>query len=170
MTLPPRAQNRLRGMRGSPRPPAIVLDCSYVNGLSAVRQLAGAGPPVVALDHRPQALGLRSRLAVPVVCPNPAVDEPGFAALLGEVVEVLGGRAVAFPTHDDHLVAVNRANIRGLILPFGPPELIEPIQSKRFQYEAAQRAGVGLPLTFHPRSETEAREAAGLHWPAYAQQ
>jgi D-aspartate ligase len=167
MTLPPRAQERLRGMRDSPRPPAIVLDCSYVNGLSAVRQLAGAGLPVVALDHRPQALGLRSRLAIPVVCPNPAVDEPSFAALLGEVVEVLGGRAVAFPTHDDHLVAVNRANIRGLILPFGPPELIEPIQSKRFQYEAAQRAGVGLPLTFHPRSETEAREAAGrMRYPA----
>jgi D-aspartate ligase len=144
-----------------------VFDCSYVNGLSTIRQLAAAGVPVVAFDHRRQALGLRSRLAVPVVCPPPVDDPAGFASLLEEAVLAMGGRAVAFPTHDDYLVAVSRSAPGGLLLPFGPPELIEPIQAKRFQYEAAERAGVGLPLTFFPQTEQDAREAARqMRYPA----
>jgi D-aspartate ligase len=167
MTLPSALLERLRAMRGSPRPPALALDCSYVNGLSAIRQLARSAVPVVALDHRRQALGLRSRLAVPVVCPDPAADRPGFDTVLAEIVEAVGGRAVAFPTHDEHLVAVNRLALPGLLLPFGPPALIDSIQSKRFQYEAAERVGVALPLTFHPRSEAEARDAAEqMRYPA----
>jgi D-aspartate ligase len=159
--------DRLSHAASQGRPPAIVLDCSYVNGLSAIRQLAAAGVPVLALDHRRQALGLRSRLAVPVLCPHPGDDPAGFTQLLEEVLAGAGGRAVAFPTHDDYLVAVNRAAPDGLVLPFGPRELIEPIQAKRFQYAAAERAGIGLPLTFHPRSEQEAREAAArMRYPA----
>jgi D-aspartate ligase len=156
-----------RRIRAAPLPPAVVLDCSYVNGLSAIRQLASAGIPVIALDHCRQALGFRSRLAVPVVCPHPADDPAGFAELLADVVAKAGGQAVAFPTHDDYLVAVNRSAPPGLLLPFGPRALIEPIQAKRFQYEAAERAGVDFPLTFHPRSEDEAREAAArMRYPA----
>src|SRR3954447_25885726 len=156
-----------RRIRAAPLPPAVVLDCSYVNGLSAIRQLASAGIPVIALDHRRQALGLRSRLAVPVVCPHPADDPAGFAELLADIVDKAGGQAVAFPTHDDYLMAVNRSAAPGLLLPFGARALIEPIQAKRFQYEAAERAGVDIPLTFHPRSEDEARDAAArMRYPA----
>ena len=43
------------------RPPAVVLDVSFVNGLEAIRSLHGRAP-VMAVDHRPAALGLRSRL------------------------------------------------------------------------------------------------------------
>jgi D-aspartate ligase len=148
------------------RPPALVLECSYVNGLSAIRSLARIGVPVVALDHRPHALGLRSRLALPVLCPHPGERE-AFAELLAELCQALGREAVAFPTHDEYLVALNACAPSSLLLPFGPRELIEPIQAKRFQYEAAERVGVSLPATFHPADEDEAREAAGrLRYPA----
>ena len=57
--------------------------------------------------------------------------------------------------------------VPGLRLPFGPPALISRIQAKRFQYEAAERAGVGLPTTAYPRCEDEAREAAAsMPYPA----
>lgn len=148
-------------------PPALVLECSYVNGLSAIRALARTGAPVVALDHRRQALGLRSRQAVPVVCPQPDDDPEGFASLLAEVTDALGRPAVAFPTHDEYLVAVNRDAPDGMLLPFGPRGLIEPIQAKRFQYDAAERAGVLLPATFYPQSEEEAIEASSrIRYPA----
>src|SRR4029077_7518314 len=55
----------------------------------------------------------------------------------------------------------------GLLLPFGPRELIDRVQAKRFQYEAAERAGVRLPETFHPASVEQAEQAAaGIPSPA----
>ncbi len=160
-------RHRLGDAATAPRPAAIVLECGYVNGLSAIRSLAAIGVPVIALDHRRQALGLRSRLAAPVVCPPPHEQPEEFATLLAEICEALPHGAVAFPTHDEYLVAVNRAAPTSLRLPFGPRELIEPIQAKRFQYDAAARAGLLLPATFHPADEEAARRAAEvLRYPA----
>ncbi len=165
--LPVTVRRRLEEAARAPRPAALVLECAYVNGLSAIRSLAAIGIPVIALDHRRQALGLRSRLAVPVVCPHPAERAEEFAALVEEVCAALPHGAVAFPTHDDYLVAVNRCAPAALRLPFGPRELIEPIQAKRFQYEAAARAGVQVPATFHPADESAAVQAAAmLRYPA----
>jgi D-aspartate ligase len=144
-----------------------VLECSYVNGLSAIRSLAAMGVPVIAMDHRRQALGLRSRLAAPIVCPHPHERPDEFAALLTEICGALPHGAVAFPTHDEYLVAVNRAAPTSLRLPFGPRELIDPIQAKRFQYDAAERAGVLFPATFHPVDEAAAAQGAeALRYPA----
>jgi D-aspartate ligase len=160
-------RRRLRAAAQAPRPAAIVLDCAYVNGLSAIRSLAAIGVPVIALDHRRQALGLRSRLATPVVCPDPHEQPEDFAAVLGEICDALPHGAVAFPAGDDYLVAVSRSVPAALRLPFGPRDLIEPIQAKRFQYDAAARAGVLVPATFHPADEASAVQAAGqLRYPA----
>ncbi len=160
-------RRKLASAAQSPRPAALVFECSYVNGLSAIRSLEAIDVPVIALDHRRQALGLRSRLAVPVVCPHPHERPEELAALVAEICEALPHGAVAFPTHDEYLVAVNRAAPTSLRLPFGPRELIEPIQAKRFQYDAAARAGVMLPATFHPADEDAAVQAAAmLRYPA----
>ncbi len=165
MALGTSLRDRLARLGDRPRPPAVVLECSYVNGLSAIRALAAMDVPVVAVDHRRSALGLRSRLAVPVIGPPPT-DRDRFDEHLAEVCDALGRPAVAFPTHDDYLVAVS-SSPHTLLLPFGPPELIDRIQAKRFQYEAAERAGVGLPQTFHPADEAEARAAAAeIRYPA----
>ena len=167
MGLAPALRERLARLAdSSEKPPALVFECSYVNGLSAIRSLARVGAPVVALDHRRAALGMRSRLALGVVGPPPGERER-FAEHLSQVCDALGREAVAFPTHDDYLVAVNDAAPAGLRLPFGPRELIDRVQAKRFQYEAAERAGVRLPQTFHPASVEQAEEAAaGIPYPA----
>jgi predicted ATP-grasp superfamily ATP-dependent carboligase len=165
--LAPALRERLAQLSdSSEKPPALVFECSYVNGLSAIRSLARIGAPVVALDHRRDGLGMRSRLALGVVGPPPGERER-FAEHLLQVCDALGREAVAFPTHDDYLVAVNGAAPAGLRLPFGPRELIDRVQAKRFQYEAAERAGVVLPQTFHPASVEQAQEAAGgIGYPA----
>jgi hypothetical protein len=51
--------------------PAVVVDVGWVNGLAAIRSLGRAGIRVLALDHRPSALGFRSRYAEPVETPDP---------------------------------------------------------------------------------------------------
>jgi hypothetical protein len=162
MGLAPALRERLARLADSSEtPPALVFECSYVNGLSAIRSLARIGAPVVALDHKRDGLGMRSRLALGVVGPPPGERER-FAEHLSQVCDALGREAVAFPTHDDYLVAVNDAAPAALRLPFGPRELIDRVQAKRFQYEAAERAGVRLPETFHPASAEEAQEAAAV--------
>ncbi|MDQ4081524.1 MAG: hypothetical protein M3123_01335, partial [Actinomycetota bacterium] len=89
-----------------PMPAALVADVGWVNGLAAIRSLARAGAPVLALDHRREALGFRSRHALPVLTPDPVADPEGFTAFLVELGDALERPAPVFPTHDEHLNAV----------------------------------------------------------------
>ena len=152
-----------RHLARSASAPALVLDVGWVNGLGAVRSLARGGVRVLALDHRPSALGLRSRRALPVLCPDPNREEERFAAFLGELAELLPAPAPIFPTHDDGLAAVARAAGSldgGLLYPFPDWQHLEPLQRKRFQLEHATRIGMAIPATRYPSSAAEARAAA----------
>jgi predicted ATP-grasp superfamily ATP-dependent carboligase len=149
--------------------PALVVDVGWVNGLAAIRSLGRAGAPVLALDHRPWALGLRSRYAIPVVLPDPGVDEGRFVAALRELGDALGMPVPVFPTHDEGLNAVarNAGELGGRFLyPFPGWDALERIQNKRFQLDVAERVGVATPRTGHPRSGDEARSiAADIGYP-----
>ena len=139
--------------------PAVVVDVGWVNGIAAIRSLGRAGAPVLAVDHRPWALGLRSRYAIPVVAPDPGVDESGFVSALVELGDALGVPTPVFPTHDEGLNAIARhaQELGGRFLhPFPDWSSLERIQSKRFQLEVAEAAGVDTPRTGHPRSADEA--------------
>jgi len=153
-----------RHLARSASAPALVLDVGWANGLGAVRSLARAGVRVLALDHRSSALGLRSRYALPVLCPDPNFEQERFTAFLGELAELLPAPAPIFPTHDDGLAAVARAARLldgGLLYPFCDWQRLEPLQRKRFQLERAAEVGVAIPATRYPRSAREARAAAG---------
>jgi len=148
---------------GSALPPAVVCEVGWVNGLGAIRALGRAGVPVVALDHRPWALGFRSRYALPVIAPDPLPDEDGFVELLIELGDVLRRPAPIFPTHDEHLNSLARRRDdlgERYLRPFPSWEVLEPLQSKRHQVATAAKLGLGAPATEHPRSGDEARAAA----------
>ena len=132
------------------RAPAVVVDVGFVNGLGALRSLGRAGVETYAVDHRPGALGFRSRYGIHVTAPEPLGDEEGFAEALGRL-----GPSVVFPTHDDGLRAVSRHREGlGALCPF--PRDLERIQRKRVQLEAAR----DVPETRFPASAAEARAAA----------
>ena len=165
-----RADNRLESaISRSLVPPAVVLDVSFVNGLEAIRSLAHAGAPVIAIDHRRSALGFRSRLAHAVLAPDPA-DEEAYVAFLDEfAARHLSEPAICFPTHDVPLavVARNAARLASYSLPGSGWSVLEQLQRKRYQYAIAQTVGVSSPRTFSPASEQEVREAAAeLTFPA----
>jgi D-aspartate ligase len=136
---------------------ALVLDVAWVNGLAAIRSLGRAGISVVAVDHRQSALGFRSRYARAVDSPDPAVDPEAYVETLAR--EEPG---VLLPTHDPPLNAVARFRDRleGFRFPFPGWDLLERIQNKRGQLEAAVAAGVDVPQTRHPGSAAEAGAAA----------
>ena len=132
------------------RPPAIVVDVGFVNGLSAIRSLRRAGVRVFAVDHNPSALGFRSRYATKVVAPSPLADEDGFVETLRGL-----GPGVVFATHDEGLRAIARhRDSLELLCPF--PRDLERLQKKRVQLEAA----LHTPDTRFPESASEALAAA----------
>jgi predicted ATP-grasp superfamily ATP-dependent carboligase len=143
----------------SSRPPAVVVDVGWVNGLAAIRSLGRSGAPVVAVDHRPWALGFRSRYALPVLAPEAGADEDGFVARLVELGDALGRPAPILPTHDVWLNAIARRQAelgKRFLYPFPDWSVLARIQNKRWQLETAQAAGVDVPETRHPRSAGEA--------------
>ena len=127
------------------RSPAVVVDVGWVNGLAAIRSLGRAGIEVYAVDHRPSALGFRSRYAKPVVSPDPQ-DEEAFVSFLAGLE--LEAPAPIFPTHDEPLNAIARAGDRladRFLFPFPGWDVLSRIQSKRSQLEAAEKAGIAVP-------------------------
>ncbi len=136
--------------------PAAIIDVGWVNGLAAIRSLGRAGVRVLAVDHRPSALGFRSRYAERFVCPDPRTDETRFIAFMRALGEV-----VVLPTHDKELNALARyLDDLPVLAPFPGWELLERVQSKRSQLEHAEAAGIDAPQTRYPGSVQDARAAA----------
>jgi len=145
-----------RYVAGSPLAPAVVVDTAWVNGLAAIRSLARSGVKVIAVDHRRGALGFRSRYALPVLAPDPAVDPDGFAGVLAELGDALGRPGPIFPTHDAPLNAIAQAHDRlgaRFLYPFPAWDVLGPIQTKRFQLEQAAAAGIPVPRTLDAPSD-----------------
>ena len=118
-----------------------MVDVGWVNGLAAVRSLGRAGIRVLAVDHRPSALGFRSRYAEALVSPDPFEDERRFV----DFIRALGD-VVVFPTHDDSLNAIGRyADDLEVRTPFPGWTVLEQLQSKRVQLARASEAGVDIP-------------------------
>ena len=152
-----------RYLAGRAGPPAVVVDVAWVNGLGAIRSLGRAGVPVLALDHRGSPLGFRSRYCLGLACPDPAGDEARFVEFVRELGDAIGRPAPIFPTHDEALNAVARGRDElgeRFLCPFPTWRVLEPIQRKRGQLEAAAAAGVRTPATRYPASAGEARAAA----------
>ena len=136
--------------------PAAVVDVGWVNGLAAIRSLGRAGIRVLAVDHRPSALGFRSRYAERFVSPDPHADPTGFIDSIRALGEV-----VVFPTHDEqlNLIAQHLGDL-DVLAPFPGWGVLERVQSKRAQLDEAVAAGVDVPQTHYPRTIKEARSAA----------
>ena len=152
------------------RPPAMVLQVSWANGLDIIRDLAASGVPLLAADANPRALGLHSRLAAGVVCPDPQLDEEAFVGFLEQLGPRLPRRAVLFPTHDQYIWPLSKHAKRlerWYRIPFSRWETMQRLHDKREQLESAQRAGVDIPRTvFVDDDDDLARGAEEIGFPA----
>lgn len=155
--------------RSGAHPPAVVCDASFVNGLTAIRSLGRMGVPVFAVDHRPSALGFRSRFAMEVAAPDPGTDTDAYIALLRDLGDAIGTPTPILPTHDPPVNAISRSRDalgERFLYPFPDRDTLALVQSKREQLERAVAADVDIPQTAHPRSAEEAlAEAARIGYP-----
>jgi len=151
-------------------PPAVVIQVSYANGLGVIRDLTREGVPVLALDADPKALGMYSRLAPGLVCPDPLADEEAFLTFLEELGRRLPRRAVVFPTHDEYIWPLSRHAERlsaWYSIPFSRWDVMQHLHDKRAQMEAAWRCGVDTPKTvFIAKGDDLEAAAAAVPYPA----
>lgn len=149
--------------RAGAHPPAVVCDASFVNGLTAIRSLGRMGVPVFAVDHRPSALGFRSRYAMAVSAPDPGTETAAYIGLLRDVGDAIGRPVPILPTHDPpvNAIACHRDELgKRFLYPFPAWKELSQLQSKRHQLERAAAAGVDVPATAHPHSTEDALAAA----------
>ena len=90
------------------RHPALVFQVSWANGLDIIRDLSGQGRAAAGADSNPRALGMYSRLAPGMVCPDPALDEEAFVSFLEQLGRRLPASAVLFPTHDQYIWPISK--------------------------------------------------------------
>ena len=168
------ARSRIeRYLDGSTAAPAIVLEVNWVNGLGAIQTLARAGVSVLALDHRPYALGLRSRYCLPLLCPDPYAAEERFAAFLSELAELLPAPTPIFATHDDGLASIARA-LPGLggkvLLPAPDAEKLDLLQQKSWQLARAAEANRQERVALKPAHAIDRGRVGHRAWDHVASQ
>jgi predicted ATP-grasp superfamily ATP-dependent carboligase len=133
------------------RSPAVVVNVNWVAGLSTIRSLGRAGVPVHAVDHRPDALGFRSRHThTRHVSPWRLREPDAFVDFLAEVGDRLDAPAPLFLLDDDDLNTVaSRLDRLGdrFLYPFPGWETLERIQDKAHQVQRARELGVPVPET-----------------------
>jgi D-aspartate ligase len=154
----------------SPTPPVVVIHVGCASGLGVIRDLTQEGVPVLALDPDPNALGMYSRLAPGMVCPDPERDEEAFVSFLEELGRRLPQRAVVLPTHDEYIWPLSRHAERlspWYAIPFSRWDVMERVRDKRAQMEAAWRCGVDTPKTvFIAKGDDLEAAAAAVPYPA----
>lgn len=144
--------------------PAVVLHVAFANGLGVIRDLAAFGVPVLGLDPSPRAIGLRSRYAAGMVCPDPKADEEAFLSFLEDLGRRLPRKGVLFPTHDEYIWPISRHADRldaWFHIPFSRWDVMRRLYDKRAQMEAAWSAGVDTPRTVFVDSHADLERGAG---------
>jgi D-aspartate ligase len=150
------------------RPPAIVFQVGYANGLGVIRDLARRGVPVLALDADPRALGLHSRWAAGLLCPDPKNDEEAFLAFLEGLGARLPQKGVVFPTHDEYIWPLSRHAGRlepWFRIPFARWPEMRRLHDKRAQLETAWATGVDTPRTVFLDGEADLERAGDVPYP-----
>lgn len=149
---------------------AYILGASTPNGVGVARSLGREGIDIVAVDHRADAAGLRSRYVRPMVMPDP-VRQPGdtLEMLLNEAPP--SEKGVLFPTSDAFVLFISRFQEElgeRYLFCIPPRQLLEKIVNKHLQYQEAIRLGAPLPPTFFPSNMTDVRDIMDrLSYPAF---
>lgn len=93
---------------GSIDKPMGIVFGSDINGLGVIRSLGRKKIPVLALDFNPKDVGMFSKYAKKMICPNINKSEGQFIDFLLEVGEQMNYKGILFPTDDDAVLAILR--------------------------------------------------------------
>ena len=135
-------------------PAVIVADAASRSGLAAIRSLDRAGAPVVAVDHRANAIGFRSRLALSLYAPPPSAASL-LVERLAELGRALARRSVLLPTSLEYLAVLAAARDR--LSPLFHCAFPESAVVDAVAAAGARDDGEGVAVAAHLEEDGEAR-------------
>jgi len=144
-------------VRVDTRTASFVLDMS-ANGLGVVRTLGRKGIPIVGVDSKKDAPGLKSRYCRPLVTPHPAEHPQAALRLLLMEGAKRSEKSVLYPTSDEWVLFVSRFRReleREFLYAIPSEDVVESIIDKRKQYKLAQQIGTPYPKTCYPENVTD---------------
>jgi predicted ATP-grasp superfamily ATP-dependent carboligase len=137
--------------------PAIVMNMFYT-GVGIARSLGERGIPVIGLSAHPTIYGNFTRYAEVRRSPDSREAPDELLSYLVEMAAGLPEGGIIFPTRDDDVLFLDRFRERlgrhyKLLLPDAGP--LETCLDKWQTHQAAQRAGIASPSTWHINSAAE---------------
>lgn len=148
-------------------PTAVVCDL-YITGLSALRDFAKNGIPVIGIDFHPRRIGFVSRYGQKFLCPEVQQEEELLEFFLN-LGKTLSRGGVLFPTSDEFVLFISKyrstlAKYFKFVLP--KHRFLKKITSKIGQYEIAIEAGFSVPETYFLKNPWDVvRSAHRLGYP-----
>ncbi len=135
--------------------------------LSVVRDLGRHGVPVTVLTYNPHSPGAHSRFATTHALPRIDENEQLWLSHLVHEGRRSPSDSVLIPCTDRFVEFVSRN--RGLLSPFfriplPSASILERIMDKRTQYQLARGAGVPIPATLYPRTESDLERLCREGW------
>lgn len=133
---------RLQALFNSPVPPVVIFPVSHAVGISVIRTLEDAGMPILALDFKPQAAGLHSNRATPLLMPDMYADQQTFEAFMLALGSCFRQRPVLFLVDDEDLflsLKHQEAWEKVYRLPLSPWPIVNDIVDKGRMYRKLQQ-------------------------------
>ena len=145
------------------RPAAFILGGGSTNGLAFVRSLGRKGIPVAAVDTSSRA-AMRSRYGFNLDHSWGREGEPALLDLMERIGQKLPSKGVIIPTGDAYVLFTSRnrqqlGNYYDFVL--SEESTLEKLANKKFQYLAAEAAGVPIPETYYLDRPGSIEDVAG---------
>ena len=140
------------------------------SGLGIVRSLGRRGIPVVALDPDPRQIGMSSRFACALQCPDQKTAEADYLSFLLDLGKLFGKQAVYFPTGDNTVLFFSRH--RNVLEPYyrcvmPDADLVEALVSKEGFDRLCTEYDIPAPQSFFPKDRNDVEShLAQLPFPA----
>lgn len=134
----------------SEKPAVVLFPCSHAVGVSVIRAFQGTGVPVLAVDFKPQAAGLYSRHATPLLLPGIYKDRETFRRTLLGLGALFKTPPVLFLVDDEDLFDSLRdpSFAKAFRLPQSSWDIVEPIVDKAQLFRTSQKNGFPIPSTW----------------------
>ncbi|MBF0283778.1 MAG: carboxylate--amine ligase [Magnetococcales bacterium] len=143
----------------APLPPVLIVGVDSPIGLTLIRELGRRGVPVHGLARSRRGVGLHSRyLAAGFIHPR---RDAAMIEAIRRHADAHGIALLMAISEPDLLFLQERAEeLPGMRLLLPPPDALHQVLDKAQTLELAQRLGLSIPPTRHPRSAEEAPEIA----------
>ncbi len=148
----------LRHIFGADTAPVVIYPVSHAVGLSVIRTLESENIPLLAVDHKPKAAGLRSNRVTPLLMPSLGNDVESFCHGMLAIGKCFKVKPVLFVVDDEELFATLKlkAEFADVFhLPLSDWSIVEPIVDKGIMYRRLQSVGYPIPASFFPQNIAE---------------